>query len=116
MRRDWTRFVTTARRLIRRNGQTVTIQDGSPEPTGWNPSAHDPVNITAQYVNVGYSITGRNDTLVQSGDRVGIVEATSYEIKPGDRIIIDGSTYTIVDAQPLQPATTKILTEIIARR
>lgn len=94
----------------------VTIQSSSPTTTGWNPTPGPAESITAEYVNVGYSITGRNDTFVQAGDKVGIVEATEYEIKPGDRITFDGSTFTIVDAQPLQPGTKKLLTEIIARR
>lgn len=117
MRKDYGPIVRTARRLIRRFGKPVHIVKGQPPSAGWNPSSAGPADyIKVMFVEVGYSLTNRSGELVQAGDRIGIVEATQYDIQPNDILNVGGQMHTIIDVQPISPGPTKVITEIIARR
>lgn len=105
----------TATRLIRQYGKPADLLRD--EETG---PPYNPVVETKEHpvvmVETGYSMTHRNETLVQSGDKLGIISPEGEEPLLSDRIRIDGSEYSFIDVKPLNPGGTKLLFEFHARR
>ena len=65
-------------------------------------------------VETGYSLTDRNETLIQSGDWVGIAQS-KVEINRGDFLETDGKRLRVVEVRPLNPGGTVLLYELVAR-
>lgn len=113
----YNRLNATAERLIREYGKTITITTPG-EPTG---PAHDPVpgvptTQTALMVETENSITNRNPTLVQQGDKSGIIEP-ELEVTFGDTLTIDGRDgWHFVALEPLNPGGLRLLYEFVVRQ
>ena len=111
----YTRLEATARRLIASYGKDGAIvreeRTGPPHAPVVTPVAHP-----CKLVDTGYSITNRDGTHIQTGDKVGII-STDAAVAPqmDDRIRIDGEDYRFVDLQPLNPGGLTILFEYVAR-
>lgn len=88
--------------------------------SGWSPAespeSSSPVPI--RIADTGYSITNRDDTLVEAGDKVGIISAEGLSVAPQkqDSIRIDGDDYAFVDLKPLFAGSDVVVYEYVARR
>lgn len=110
------RLEATATRLINKWGKAGTLW----RETTSGP-AHDPVVTETDYaitlVETGYSLTNRDESLVQAGDKLGLI-ATDGEAQPqmSDQIEIGGTKYNFVDVKPLNPGGRVLLHEFHARK
>lgn len=111
----YSQMADMARELIRQYGKLADLLRD--EETG---PPYNPVVETNEYqvimVETGYSMTHRNETLVQSGDKLGIISPSGTEPLLSDRIRVDDIEYSFVDVEPLNPGGTKLLFEFHARR
>lgn len=109
------RLEATARRLIAAYGKDAVVVR---EEVSGPPHAPviTPVSYPCKLVDTGYSITNRDGTHIQTGDKVGII-STAAEVEPAlqDRIRIDEVEYRFVDLQPLNPGGLTLLFEYVAR-
>lgn len=115
----YARLEATARRLIKDKGLAAALLRAG-TPTG---PAHDPqpgadVRTGCYLVETGYSLTDRDATLVEQGDKLGLIstELGGYVPEKTDRLEIDGEEYHLVDIKPLAPGGTTLLYEFHARR
>lgn len=111
----YARLNATARRLIRQYGKDATLVrlvESGP--------AHDPTvsetEFTVQAVETGYSLVNRDETLVQVGDKLGIISTEGEAPQFDDKIELDGERYNLADLQPLNPGGTVLLFEFKARK
>lgn len=117
---DYQRIKTqTAERLIRENGRTAYIT-GEGEPTGpdWNPQPGEPIREPVSFVQTRYSMTNRNESLVQVGDIMGIISTEGGFVpeKSKHKMEIDGKEYSFIDVQPLKPGAVVMLWKFHVRR
>lgn len=111
----YVRLEATAKRLIASYGKPAAIvrEERSGPP-------HAPVVTEVEYlvtlVETDYSLTNRDATLVQAGDKVGII-STDAEVTPDlhDRLRIDGVDFRFIDLKPLNPGGLTLLFEFVAR-
>jgi len=114
---DYARARSTAERLIARFGQSGAIQ----RIVNSGPS-YDPVQTTTDYACtlVDLDVDERNidGTLIQRGDRMVYLSTAGLSIVPvlSDKVLIGGVLHAIVSVQPLQPAGTVVMWQIIARK
>ena len=111
----YTRLEATARRLIQSYGKDGAIvrevQSGPP----YAPVIEQQVHV-CRLVETGYSLTNRDATLIQAGDKLGIIStAVSVEPKLQDKLRIDGVDHAFVDLKPLNPGGLNLLFEFVAR-
>lgn len=111
------RLQATATRLIADKGQAAVLVR-----TSTSGPAHDPTVTTTEHactlVETGYSITNRTDSLVQKGDKVGLL-SVDLAVTPdrlSDKLEIGGTQYQLIDLQPLSPGGTVLLYEFLARK
>lgn len=76
-----------------------------------------PVAHPCKVADIGYSMTNRDATLIQTGDKVGII-SPDLGVAPGlhDLLRIDGADYRFVDLQPLNPGGLTVIWEYTARQ
>lgn len=113
----YTRLEAKARRLIAKYGKPgEIIFPGTPSGPAYDPQNSADVLIACVLVETGYSLTNRNETLVVTGDKLGII-STDVAVAPENKcmIEIDGSHYQIIDLQPLNPGGLVLLYEFQAR-
>lgn len=112
----YTRLEATARRLIDKYGKAahvVTFVNSGPS----HKPAREPTEHACMLVDSFYELTVIPDTLIQIGDKsgiispaVGVVPDTSCKLK------IDGQTYTFRAVEPLNPGGLTLLYEYIAHK
>ncbi|GGO89034.1 hypothetical protein GCM10011348_45840 [Marinobacterium nitratireducens] len=115
---DYVRLEATAQRLIAANGKAVTlVRAGAPTGPEWDPQPGPDTEHAAIMVETGYSLAYRSETLIQAGDKLGLI-STDLDIAPAmsDKIKIDGDTYEFIDLQPLNPGGTTLLYQFQARK
>ncbi|MFC4729096.1 hypothetical protein [Coralloluteibacterium thermophilus] len=111
----YNRLRETAQRLIDTYGKAGSIvreeRSGPPHAPVVTPVAH-----SCRLVDTGYSLTNRDASVVQVGDKVGVL-SPDVPVEPGlhDRLRIDGTDYRLVDLQPLDPGGVTLLFEYVAR-
>lgn len=111
----YVRLEATAKRLLASYGKPANIvrEERSGPP-------HAPVVTQVEHpvtlVETGYSLTNRNETLIQTGDKVGII-STDADVAPAldDVLRIDGADYRMVDLQPLNPGGLTLLYQFVCR-
>ena len=113
MKFDYAPIKAVADSLIAEFGKTAVLV--STETTG--PDFDPVVTETAAditLVELDYSLTNRNESLVQAGDKLFLVQA---EAAPSldDKIRLDGVDYNMVQVQPLAPGPVTILFEVQGR-
>ncbi|CAD1792603.1 hypothetical protein AE929_09765 [Xanthomonas arboricola] len=86
---------------------------GPPHNPQQGPSTRHDCNV----VEVDYSLTNRDATLVLKGDKLGLI-STAIDVAPtlSDRILLGGVLYRFIDLQPLSPGGQILLYEFHARR
>ena len=65
-------------------------------------------------VELDFSLTNRNESLVQAGDKLFLVQAVAAPALD-DKIRLDGVDYQMVQVQPLAPGPVTILYEVQGR-
>lgn len=104
-----------AQRLIQQYGKDATLVRF--EETG---PAHDPQVTEVEYavtlVESSYSITDRNESLTQVGDKVVIVSTEGEALQDGDKLEIDGERYNFINLMPLNPGGTVLLFKVLCRK
>lgn len=111
------RIEATAKRLIKDKGYVAAVvRDGAPTGPPHNPQPGAPVEHACYVVETGYSLTNRSDTLIQAGDKVGLI-STEINIGPvlSDRLKVSGQVYRFADIAPLRPGGQTMLYEFVAR-
>ena len=105
----------TATRLIKQFGKSATLETLGPA-TGpeWNPTPGTPVLTPIKVVETGYSLTNRNETLIQAGDWVGIADS-AVAIVQGAVLLVGGRRLQVVEVQAISPGETVLLYEMVAR-
>ena len=97
--------------------QTQLQRDGAPTGPPHNPQPGQPTSHVCTVVELEYSLTNRDATLVLTGDKLGLI-STVIDIEPvkDDRILLGGVPYNLIDLQPLSPGGQVLLYEFHARR
>ena len=109
------RLLSTATRLIGQYGKDATLtKPGTPTGPEWNPTPGTPTDYTVKLVETGYSLTNRDATLIERGDKMLLIEA-AVEPALEDSITVDGSVLRLIDVQPLNPGGVVLLYEAQAR-
>lgn len=116
---DYSRPAATAKRLLTRFGQVVTVKRVT--PGGYDPAT----GATTADVTNGYSCAGAvmnyasrdiDGTLVQRGDvRVLIAPDVADAPKTGDTLAAAGRTLTVIRVDTLAPTGTAVLYDVQAR-
>ncbi len=117
---DYARPAATAKRLLTRFGQVVTVKRVT--PGGYDPAT----GATTADVTNGYSCAGAvmnyasrdiDGTLIQRGDvNVLLAPDAAFEPKPGDTVTLaDTTVLTVISAMPTKPAGLSVLFEVQAR-
>lgn len=112
------RMKATAERLIDRFGYATKLErDGAPTGPPHNPQPGPATQHDCTVVELDYSLTDRDATLVQKGDKLGLI-STAVDVLPGkdDRLMLGGQLYHFIDLQPLSPGGQVLLYEFHARR
>lgn len=112
------RMQATATKLIDRYGYSTQLErDGAPTGPPHNPQPGEPTLHACKVVDLEYSLTNRDATLVQRGDKLGLI-STAVDIQPetDDRLLLGGQLYRFIDLQPLSPGGQVLLYEFHARR
>ena len=107
------RAIETAKRLIAKNGQTVTwrkLGSTTPDPsTPWKPAADSPTDHTAKIVFLPPGRIGQElirylkGTEVTTGSVQGLMSAVDFEPSANDVVIRDGNTLRIKSIDLLSP-------------
>lgn len=114
----YNRMQATAERLIARFGYSSQLERaGAPTGPPHNPQPGQPTSHVCTVVELEYSLTNRDATLVLKGDKLGLI-STAIDIEPvkDDRILLGGVPYNFIDLQPLSPGGQVLLYEFHARR
>lgn len=110
----YVRLEATAKRLLASYGKPAAIVRD--ERTG---PPHAPVVTQVEHpvtlVETGYSLTNRNESLIQTGDKLGLISTAGESPQLDDVLRLDGADYRFVDLQPLNPGGLVILFEFQAR-
>lgn len=112
------RMRATAAKLIDRYGYRAQLErDGAPTGPPHNPQPGPATLRDCKVVELEYSLTDRDTTLVLKGDKLGLI-STEVDIDPGkeDRLLLGGQLYHFIDLQPLSPGGQVLLYEFHARR
>tara|TARA_R110002049_G_scaffold281333_1_gene460858 strand:+ start:20601 stop:20954 length:354 start_codon:yes stop_codon:yes gene_type:complete len=112
----YTRLQATANRLIAQYGKAAVVTRSTVTGPG-----HDPVLTPVEYdvtlVETGYRLTNRDSTLIQTGDKLGLISvAGETQPQKGDKLTIEGDVYAFVELEPLNPGGLTLLYEFQARR
>lgn len=111
----YTRLEATATRLINKYGTDAPLFRSTTSGPPHNPVITE-TEYTVKMVETGYSLTNRNDTLIQVGDKLGIISTAGESPQMSDKIEIDSARYSFVDLKPLNPGGTVLLFEFQARK
>lgn len=114
---NYANLQATAERLIERFGKPATLIQYAAGDGGdpWDPGG-TVTESTITLVETSYSMTNRDDSLIQQGDKIWFVSTAGESPAKPDEIRLDGQTYQLIDVQPLNPGGTDLMFEIHARR
>lgn len=105
---DATRMRATAKRLIDKNGEAVTITSPGAR-TGWDtaagkPTFANPGTVTLKGVVTAFESAFIDGERVRTGDRMVLVAGAdlTFEPEPGHNITVDGKDYAIVATDPVR--------------
>lgn len=110
----YARLEATANRLISKYGKQAKLWRTLSTGPAHNPTTEEQYYLIT-VVETGYSLANRNETLVQAGDKLGIISTSGKAPQRSDQIEIDGEKYSFVDLEPLNPGGVTLLYEYHAR-
>lgn len=110
--------VNVAETLIRENGKVAVLL--TPNVTGpdYDPIIGLPTESPVFFVETSWKMDDRTKSLVQVGDKMGLVSTEGGAIpnQSINQINIGGEVYQLIMCEPLQPGTVTMLYKIIARK
>jgi hypothetical protein len=112
-----TEILPIANELIDEFGKdAVLVKPGEPESDAdqFDPPP-EPDESDIVVVETRYSLTHRDQTLINQGDKIWLVSAAGAIPLVGDKITLGGVSYTIHDSQPLAPGPINLLFKVHAR-
>ena len=116
----YARLEATARRLIFQFGRPGKLRrQGIPSGPPHNPQPITIAEPDCVFVETGYSFTTRSETLVQAGDKLGLISTDisgGFVPALGDALLIGAEVWSFVDIEPLAPGGITLLYEFHARR
>lgn len=102
---DYQHMQARTTRMLRQNGATYNVtRKGSITVIGGVEHKTDDVQFTAMGVKTEYAPGEIDGTVIVNGD-VQIVFTAEQEIKIGDMVDIDATTYRVVKPNPAKPAS-----------
>jgi hypothetical protein len=109
----YARAAITASRLITRFGQAATLRQTANSGTAYNPTrANTDAAVTVAMVEYGdRHIDG---TLIKQGDRIAYL-AVGTVPDVDHKLIVGGTTYSVVNVKQLNPAGTVVYYELQVR-
>ena len=116
---DYATSAATARRLLARFGQSVTlslpdtVEDGPPGVEGTTVAGR---SVTGAGVKLDYDNREVDGTVILSGDVKVLLEATNGDPEVGMTATLSGKTYRVEHWQPLEPAGTTVMHTLQMRR
>lgn len=111
----YSRLNATAQRLIRTYGKDATLVRQTQSGPDHDPTITE-TEYTVKMVELQYSMTNRDSTLIQEGDKLGLISTENESPQFDDKIEVNGERFSFVDLQPLSPADTTLLWEFTARK
>lgn len=111
----YSRLESTATRLIGSRGKSAVLVRLTTTGPAHNPVT-TPVEHDIKLVETGYSMTNRDTSLVQQGDKLGLISTAGEAPQLSDQIRIDNVLYNFIDVEPLNPGGTTLLYEFHARK
>ena len=105
MSKDYAREAATARRLIEKfGGDALVIRVGDEAGDQYDPTFGAEQTFPALVADIGYSITRRNDAVIEAGSKVGVMVMVDGDTPlKTDSLRINGVDFVFTDLQPLQP-------------
>lgn len=119
MSSDYDELEAMAQEMIAEFGFSADlVRAGTPTGPAHNPQPGAPTRHDCKMVEIEYSLTNRDATLVLQGDKLGLISTEGLSIVPtkDDALDIGGDVYRFVDLQPLRPGGQVLLFEFHARR
>lgn len=117
---DYAKPLATANRLIEKYGQLGAVRrTGSPTGSEYDPTPGADVDHPAFFAVMDYDNSEIDGTRIKAKDKKVLMAPGSLTIEPTDADLLveaDGSTLTIIDADPLKPAETVLLWTVQARK
>lgn len=116
---NYDKSATTARRLLTKFGQPMTltlpdtVEDG---PPGVGGNVVPGRSITGVGVKLNYQNSEIDGALIQAGDAKIILEPTAEPPENGMTTTIDGNEWRVMDFMPLAPADTVVVYTLQVRR
>jgi hypothetical protein len=110
----YTRSQATALRLLRKYGQFMTLTQNTP-------GSYDPATGSVSTSASGETVTGAvfdypakmiDGTLIRQGDKTVYLAAKGMTLTPAPGMTLtdaDANTYTVITAQPLNPAGVAVI-------
>jgi hypothetical protein len=111
--------ISVAEKQIKRFGKIAQIvTPGAATGPKYNPSFLPPTKEPVYFLETRYSMTDRNQTLVEVGDKMGLVSTETGAIpqKSINQIEIDDVLYQFIDVQPLNPGGVVMLYKVHCRK
>lgn len=104
----------TASRLIQENGSAVTVTYYSADtPNAVTGAVTQSSRTESGYGIVsGYKIFDRGERIEAARHHRVMLQGSMTAPNPGDRIAVDGATYTVVSCSPMKPGDTIVYHEI----
>lgn len=114
---DYGRSKAAAERLIGRFGQIGAIRSVASSGTPWNPDAGATTDQICTLVELDYSATEIDGSLIEASDRKVLVSTAGVATAPtqADKIVIGGNAMDIISVKPLSPGGLVLLWEVQAR-
>lgn len=114
---DYSDLVEIAQGLIDQFGRSaILVKPGAPTGPPYDPQPGMPTEHTISLVQLEYSMTNRDSSLIQVGDKLWLV-STAGEAPQQEHTVKDGGLeYQILDVQLLMPGDTTMLFQIHGRR
>lgn len=116
---NYTKITETAKRLLERFGQEVTLvmRSEGAYNTATGSSVITETSITANGVMLDYKDSEIDGTRVQQGDVRCFMESKADAIpKSGDLVVIDSINWTLVEPKKLKPGPVLVLYDLQLRR
>lgn len=113
MKFDYAPIKAVADSLIDQFGKPATLVSFTTTGPDFDPVVTE-TTTAITLVELDYSLTNRNESLVQAGDKLWLIQAAANPAME-DKIELDGTRYNMVDIQPVAPGPVSLMFEVQAR-
>ncbi len=114
MAKDYSDFVTLAKRLIAEYGREFVLKTYSNTGTSFDPTVTEEADITLDGVFTKISFENINENLIKKGDKMLLVDSTET-ISEKQKVFDDSTLYEIVAVEEIKPGSTLIMSKLLVR-